>query len=60
MNEVLKKVLPKSYTLNTMEKPMHSGEIYHLWECLIAGFQLVELLEAYYMNTEDKNIQKIL
>ncbi len=60
MNNVLKKVMPKSYTLNTMEKPMHAGEIYYLWEALTSGYQVINITETYMMNTSDKKIHMFL
>jgi|GEM_PF-5763343 len=45
--KILKKILPASYTLNTAQKPMHSGEIYHLWESLTASHQLINSLETF-------------
>jgi hypothetical protein len=60
LNNVLKKVMPKSYTLNTMEKPMHAGEIYYLWEALTSGYQVINITETYMMNTSDKKIHMFL
>jgi hypothetical protein len=60
VNNVLKKVMPKSYTLNTMEKPMHAGEIYYLWEALTSGYQVINITETYMMNTSDKKIHMFL
>ncbi|NJD01736.1 MAG: DUF3231 family protein [Ruminiclostridium sp.] len=60
MNKVFKLILPKSYTLDTMEKPMHAGEIYYLWEALTAGYQVITIIESYMMNTEDKKLHLLL
>ena len=60
MNKMIKQILPKSYTLNTMEKPMHAGEIYHLWESLTASYQGIEIAEFFLMNTEDKELHGLL
>ncbi|MFX4262829.1 DUF3231 family protein [Pelotomaculum propionicicum] len=58
--KILKKILPSSYTLNTAKKPMHAGEIYHLWESLTASHQLVNSLETFQMNTDDKGMHKVI
>lgn len=58
--QILEKVLPKSYTLNTADKPMHSGEVYFLWEALTAGYQMVTILEMYQMNTKDKELHALM
>lgn len=58
--KILKKILPSSYTLNTAQKPMHSGEIYHLWESLTASHQLINSLETFQMNTDDKVMHKLI
>ncbi|MGE5405637.1 MAG: DUF3231 family protein [Candidatus Saccharibacteria bacterium] len=60
MNKILKKLLPQSYSLDTMEKPMHAGEIYHLWESLTASNQVISICETFQMNTEDKELHVIL
>lgn len=54
------KILPSSYTLNTAQKPMHAGEIYHLWESLTASHQLTNSLETFQMNTDDKVMHKFI
>ena len=58
--KILKKILPQSYTLNTAQKPMHAGEIYHLWDALTASHQIVNVGETYQMNTQDKEIHLFL
>ena len=58
--KILKKLLPSSFTLNTAQKPMHSGEIYYLWESLTASHQLVNSLETFQMNTDDKEMHKFI
>lgn len=58
--KILKKVLPSSFTLNTAKQPMHAGEIYHLWESLTASHQLVNALETYQMNADDKGLHKVI
>lgn len=60
VHKVLKKILPKSYTLNTMDRPMHAGEIYYLWEALTAGYQVINITEAYMMNTADKKLHLLM
>lgn len=60
MNKLIKTVLPKSYTLDTMDKPMHAGEVYYLWEALTAGYQIVNLVETYMMNTKDQKLHLLL
>lgn len=58
--KILKKILPRSYTLNTAQKPMHAGEIYHLWDALTASYQIINVGETYQMNTQDKEIHLFL
>ncbi|OPY56436.1 MAG: hypothetical protein A4E55_02075 [Pelotomaculum sp. PtaU1.Bin035] len=58
--KVLKKILPSSYTLNTAQKPMHAGEIFYLWDALTASYQVVNIGETYYMNTQDRDIHIFL
>lgn len=58
--KILKKILPASFTLNTAQKPMHSGEIYHLWESLTASHQLINTLETFQMNTDEKEMHKLI
>ncbi len=58
--KILKKLLPASFTLNTAKQPMHAGEIYHLWESLTASHQLVNSLETFQMNTDDKGLHKVI
>lgn len=58
--KILKKVLPSSFTLNTAKQPMHAGEIYHLWESLTASHQLINSLETFLMNTDDKEMYKVI
>ncbi len=58
--KMLKKLLPMSFTLNTAQKPMHAGEIYHLWESLTASHQLINSLETFQMNTDDKVMHKFI
>lgn len=58
--KILKKLLPSSFTLNTAQKPMHSGEIYHLWESLTASHQFINSLETFQMNTDDKEMHKLI
>ncbi|OPY56437.1 MAG: hypothetical protein A4E55_02076 [Pelotomaculum sp. PtaU1.Bin035] len=58
--KILKKILPSSYTLNTANKPMHAGEIYHLWESLTASHQLINALETFQMNTDDKEMHTLI
>ena len=60
MNNTMKSILPKSFTLDTMDKPMQAGEIYHLWEALSSGYQIISLMELYMMNTEDKKLHLLL
>ena len=60
MNNVLEKILPSSFTLNTSKKPMHSGEVYYLWESLTYGYQMVGTAETFIMNTEDTEIHSLL
>ncbi len=60
MNKVLKKIMPSSFTLNTAEKPMHSGEVYYLWESLTYGYQMISTAETFIMNTDDKEIHLLL
>jgi hypothetical protein len=60
MNKTLEKILPSSFTLNTAEKPMHSGEVYYLWESLTFGYQMISTSETFIMNTEDKEIHLLL
>jgi hypothetical protein len=60
MNNVLDKILPSSFTLNTTDKPMHSGEVYYLWESLTYGYQMISTAETFIMNTEDKEIHLLL
>lgn len=58
--KILKKLLPSSFTLNTAKQPMHAGEIYHIWESLTASHQLVNSLETFQMNTDDKEMHKVI
>ncbi|MDD4169749.1 MAG: DUF3231 family protein [Desulfotomaculaceae bacterium] len=58
--KILKKVLPSSYTLNTASKPMHAGEIYHLWESLTASHQFINALETFQMNTDDQEMHSLI
>ncbi|MDD4169748.1 MAG: DUF3231 family protein [Desulfotomaculaceae bacterium] len=58
--KALKKVLPGSFTLNTAEKPMHAGEIFYLWDALTASYQMVNIGETYYMNTQDGELHIFL
>lgn len=60
MNNTIKNILPKSFTLDTMDKPMHAGEVYYLWDALTSGYQAVSLLETFMMNTEDKKLHLLL
>lgn len=52
--------MPSSFTLNTAQKPMHSGEIYHLWESLTASHQMINSLETFQMNTDDKEMHQLI
>lgn len=58
--KVLKKILPQSYTLNTAQKPMHAGEVFHLWDALTASYQIINVGETYQMNTQDREIHTFL
>lgn len=53
----LKKLLPFG---SAAEKPLHAGEIYHLWEGLTSGHKLVGVAETYIMNTEDTEVHALL
>lgn len=41
-------------------KPLHAGEIYHLWEALTGGYKIISILETYLMNTEDAELHLFL
>lgn len=58
--KLLKKILPQSYTMDTAQKPMHSGEIYHLWDALTASYRVINVAETYQMNTQDREIHLFL
>jgi hypothetical protein len=58
--KILKKLLPSSFTLNTAQQPMHAGEIYFLWEALTASSLLINSLETFQMNTDDKGLHKVI
>ncbi|ACV63339.1 hypothetical protein Dtox_2537 [Desulfofarcimen acetoxidans DSM 771] len=58
MLELFKKLIPFQHTEE--EKPMHAGEVYHLWEGLTGGYKLIEEAEMYLMNTEDPELQLLL
>lgn len=55
----VKKVLPFAASAVTT-KPMHSGEIYYMWETLTSGLNLFSLVETYMMNTSDTELHLIL
>lgn len=54
-----KKVLPFAASA-VATKPMHSGEIYYLWEAVTSGLNLVSLVETYMMNTSDSELHIFL
>lgn len=58
MLKIFKKLLPFQQT--QAQKPLHSGEIYHIWEGLTGGYKLVAMAETYLMNTEDIELQLLL
>ena len=56
------KKLKKTLSLVRQEtgKPLHAGEVYHLWETLTSSYNLISLVEIYMMNTEDKELHILL
>lgn len=58
--KIFKKILPASYTLNTAQKPMHAGEIHHLWDSLTASHQFINALETFQMNTDEKEMHQLI
>ena len=56
--KIFKKLMP--FTKTEEDKPLHSGEIYHLWEGLSSGYKLNQLVETYIMNTEDTELHVLL
>jgi len=56
--KIFKKLLP--FAQPETQKPLHAGEIYHLWEALTSGYKLVSVMETYQMNTEDKELHTLL
>lgn len=56
--QFFKKLLP--FQKQAADKPLHSGEIYYLWEGLTSGYKLIEVTETYLMNTEDEEIHTLL
>ncbi len=46
--------------MNTAQKPMHAGEIYHLWDALTASYRVINIAETYQMNTQDQEIHIFL
>ena len=56
------KKLKKTLSLVRQEtgKPLHAGEVYHLWETLTSSYNLISLVETYLMNTEDKELHILL
>ncbi len=59
-SKIFKKIMPQSYTMNTAQKPMHSGEIYHLWDALTASYRVINIAETYQTNTQDQEIHLFL
>jgi hypothetical protein len=41
-------------------KPLHSGEVYYLWESLTGGYRIISIIETYLMNTEDAELHLLL
>lgn len=56
--KVFKKLLP--FTSAESGKPLHSGEIYYLWESLTSGYNVISIIENYQMNTEDSELHLLL
>ena len=56
------KKLKKTLSLVRQEtgKPLHAGEVYHLWETLTSSYNLVSLVETYMMNTGDRELHLLL
>lgn len=54
-----KKVLPFAASA-VATKPLHSGEVYYLWEVLTSGHNLFSLVETYMMNTQDSELHLFL
>lgn len=59
-SKFFKKIMPQSYTMDTAQKPMHAGEIYHLWDALTASYRIINIAETYQMNTQDQEIHLFL
>lgn len=56
--KIFKKLLP--FQKQTGAKPLHSGEIYYLWEGLTSGYKLIQVVETYLMNTGDTELHALL
>ncbi|KJS14817.1 MAG: hypothetical protein VR69_16210 [Peptococcaceae bacterium BRH_c4b] len=56
--KIMKKIFPFNKPGN--EKPLHTGEIYYLWETLTVSHKIISVLETYQMNTEDSELHVVL
>ncbi len=54
----LRKLIP--FAQPEADKPLHAGEIYHLWDGLTSGYEMISVLETYLMNTEEGELHLLL